>query len=46
MVQLNTQISVDVDDTLTGATTGLNNINLLQPTSFKLVIDRKNFTNL
>ena len=46
MVQLNTQITVDVDDTLTGATTGLNNINLLQPTSFKLVIDRKNFTNL
>lgn len=28
------------------AETGLSNINLLQPTAFKLIIDRKNFTNL
>lgn len=28
------------------AATGLSNINLLQPTSFKLIIERKNFTNL
>ena len=46
MVQLNPSVTIDVDDTLTGSTSGLNNINLLQPTSFKLVIDRKNFPNL
>lgn len=46
MVQLNPTVTVNVDDTLTGVTSGLNNINLLQPTSFKLIIDRKNFPNL
>lgn len=29
-----------------GTTSELNNINLLQPTSFKLIIDRKNYKNL
>ena len=46
MVQLNPSVTVNVDDTLGNATSGLNNINLLQPTSFKLLIDRKNFPNL
>ena len=46
MVQLNPSVTVEVDDTLSNASSGLNNINLLQPTSFKLLIDRKNFPNL
>lgn len=46
MATLDPTISVDVDTTLTGSTSGLNNINLLQPTSFKLIIDRKNYPNL
>lgn len=46
MASLNPSVTVEVDDTLTDATSGLNNINLLQPTAFKLVIDRKNFPNL
>lgn len=46
MPVLNTTITVDADTNLTGTSSGLNNINLLQPTSFKLVIDRKNFPNL
>lgn len=46
MSTLTPLITVNVDDTLKGTSTGLNNLNLLQPTSFKLIIDRKNFTNL
>ena len=46
MPTLDPTVTVNVDDTLTGSTTGLSNINLLQPTSFKLIIDRKNFPNL
>ena len=46
MVTLNPTATVDVDDTLTGTTSTLTNINLLQPTAFKLIIDRKNFPNL
>ena len=46
MATLNPNVTVAVDDTLTGTTTGLANINLLQPTSFKLVVERKNFINL
>ena len=43
---LNPDTTVSVDENLTGVTTGLNNINLLQPTAFKLVVDRKNYANL
>lgn len=46
MVTLNPSVSVDVDTTLTGTGSTLNNLNLLQPTAFKLLIDRKNFPNL
>jgi len=46
MPTLNPSDTVNVDSTLTGTTTGLTNINLLQPTSFKLVVERKHFTNL
>ena len=46
MATLNSYVTVAVDDTLTVTTTGLANINLLQPTSFKLVVERKNFINL
>ena len=44
MPELNPSVSVDVSDTSYNST--LNNINLLQPNAFKLVIDRKNFKNL
>jgi len=46
MTLLNPSVTVNVDTTLASASSGLNNINLLQPTSFKLLIDRKNFPNL
>lgn len=46
MSTLNPDITVAVDTSLTGSSTGLNNINLLQPTAFQLVVDRKNFPNL
>ncbi len=46
MATLDPTLTVDVDNSLTGTTTGLNNVNLLQPTAFKLIVDRKNFTNL
>ena len=46
MPDLNTNITVDVDTSLTGTTTGLNNLNYLQPSAFKLTIDRKHFANL
>ena len=46
MATLDPTVTVDVDNTLTGSTTGLNNVNLLQPTAFKLIVDRKNFPNL
>jgi len=46
MPDLNTNITVDVDTSLTGTTTGLNNINYLQPSAFKLTIDRKHYANL
>lgn len=46
MSELRPNTTVSVDDTLTGNGSVLNNINLLQPTAFKLVIDRKNFNNL
>ena len=46
MPTLDPTSSVNVDTALTGTTTGLNNLNLLQPTAFKLIVDRKNFANL
>ena len=46
MVILNPTATVAVDDTLTGSSTSLNNVNLLQPTAFKLIVDRKTFPNL
>jgi len=46
MPTLDPTVTVDVDTSLTGSTTALTNINLLQPTSFKLLVDRKNFPNL
>ena len=39
MPTLNPSISVDVSNTT--SVSGLNNINYLQPTSFRLTIDRK-----
>lgn len=42
MTTLNPSATVPVD----GTTSVLNNINLLQPTAFKLVVDRKNYKNL
>ena len=45
MPTLNPNISVSVNDNLTSST-GLNNLNFLQPTSFQLSIDRKHFSNL
>jgi len=44
MPTLNPSVSVNVSDT--NPTSGLNNINFLQPTSFKLTVDRKHFANL
>lgn len=44
MATLNPNISVDVSTTNTSS--GLNNVNFLQPTAFSLSIDRKNFANL
>jgi hypothetical protein len=44
MPTLNPSISVDVSNTT--SSTGLNNLNYLQPTSFKLTIDRKHYANL
>jgi len=46
MPTLDPTVTVDVDTSLTGSTTALTNISLLQPTSFKLLVDRKNFPNL
>ena len=46
MPTLDPTSTVNVDTALTGTTTGLNNLNLLQPTAFKLIVDRKNFANL
>lgn len=43
MAQLRPSTTVTAGST---ADTNLNNINLLQPTGFKLVVDRKRFTNL
>ena len=45
MPTLNPNFTVSVDDTL-NSSTGLNNLNFLQPTSFQLSIDRKHFSNL
>lgn len=42
MPTLNPSISVDVDT----STTGLNNINFLQPTAFRLTIDHKHYANI
>jgi hypothetical protein len=44
MPTLNPNISVNADTTL--STSGLNNLNFLQPTSFQLSIDRRHFSNL
>tara|TARA_R110000822_G_scaffold194194_4_gene332498 strand:- start:11062 stop:11610 length:549 start_codon:yes stop_codon:yes gene_type:complete len=44
MSVLNPSVSVNVSNT--NPTSGLNNINFLQPTSFKLTVDRKHFANL
>ena len=44
MATLNPNITVDVSTTNTSS--GLNNVNFLQPTAFSLSIDRKNFANL
>src|SRR5210317_1894556 len=44
MPELNPSVSVEVSDATYSST--LNNINLLQPNSYKLIIDRKNFKNL
>tara|TARA_R110002153_G_scaffold47751_4_gene134795 strand:+ start:1050 stop:1598 length:549 start_codon:yes stop_codon:yes gene_type:complete len=44
MVILNPSASVDVS--LTSASSAINNTNFLQPNSFKIIIDRKNYPNL
>jgi hypothetical protein len=44
MVTLNPSASVDL--TLTSSASAINTTNFLQPNSFKLTIDRKNFPNL
>ena len=44
MATLNPSVTVDVSNT--SPTSGLNNINFLQPTSFKLTVDRKHFANI
>jgi len=44
MPELNPDISIAVSSTV--STSNLNNLNLLQPNAFKLIIDRKNFKNL
>lgn len=44
MVTLNP--SATVSSSKTNVSSALNNINLLQPNAFKLIIDRKNFPNL
>ena len=46
MVTLNPTATVDVDDTLTGTTSTLTHINLIQPTVFTSIIYRKIFPNL
>ena len=44
MPTLNPSITVDVSNTT--SSTGLNNLNYLQPSAFKLSIDRKHYANL
>ena len=44
MATLNPSITVDVSNTT--SSTGLNNLNYLQPSAFKLSIDRKHYANL
>ena len=44
MSTLNPSIKVEVSNV--SSSTGLNNLNYLQPTAFKLTIDRKHFQNL
>ena len=44
MPDLNTNITVDVSTT--SSSSGLNNLNYLQPSAFKLTIDRKHYANL
>ena len=44
MTILNPDVSIDVSNVT--STSGLNNLNYLQPTAFKLSIDRKHYANL
>lgn len=46
MVEFRPEATVDVDDTLTGSSSSINTVSLLQPTSFKLIVDRENYSNL
>ena len=45
MAKLDPTLTVTVDDTL-NSSSGLNNLNFLQPTAFQLSIDRQHFPNL
>tara|TARA_B100000131_G_scaffold88797_2_gene85639 strand:+ start:232 stop:783 length:552 start_codon:yes stop_codon:yes gene_type:complete len=45
MPTLNPNLTVAVNDSLSSST-GLNNLNFLQPTAFQMTIDRQHFTNL
>ena len=45
MPTLNPNLTVAVNDSLSSST-GLNNLNFLQPTAFQMPIDRQHFTNL
>ena len=38
--------AIDIASSKTTHTSGLNNLNLLQPNGFRLIVDRKNFKNL
>ena len=47
MAVLNPDITVDVSTTISSdVTSGLNNLNYLQPSAFRLSIDRKHYANL
>lgn len=46
MAELRPTTTVGVDNTLTGTNSNINTISLLQPTSFKLVVNREQYSNL
>ena len=45
MVNLNTEFFVDTNLSVSNANSGLTTTNYLQPNSFKMTINRKNFPN-